>query len=228
MSRDAVLNQIRRSLRGQPEEARKQAVRQRFEAPPRHQLPERARRPAAQLSVQFVSCLEDQATEVIEVRAAEEIPAVAAGVLAKAGVPLRLRVGAEARLAALPWERADGLVRLEGAAQADDKAALSHAIAGVAETGTLVLVSGAENPTSLAFLPEIHIVALARGSIVGSYEEAFGMVRARLGRGAMPRALNLISGASRTGDIGGRIVMGAHGPRTLCVIIYDEGGNKGQ
>jgi len=224
MSREAILSQIRGALRGQSEEARKHAVRQRLEAPPRHQLPERARRPAAQLSAQFVSCLKDQASRVVEVRAAEEIPAAAAGLLAKAGVPQRLRMGAEARLAALPWERAAGLVRLEGAAQADDKAALSHAIAGVAETGTLVLVSGAENPTSLCFLPEIHIVAVRRGSIVGSYEEAFGIVRARLGRGAMPRALNLISGASRTGDIGGRIVMGAHGPRTLCVVIYDEGG----
>jgi L-lactate dehydrogenase complex protein LldG len=35
----------------------------------------------------------------------------------------------------------------------------------------------------------------------------------------MPRSLNLISGPSRTGDIGGRIVLGAHGPRRLCIVI---------
>jgi L-lactate dehydrogenase complex protein LldG len=35
--------------------------------------------------------------------------------------------------------------------------------------------------------------------------------------------LNFITGASRTGDIGGRIVMGAHGPRRLAVVLVDEG-----
>jgi L-lactate dehydrogenase complex protein LldG len=49
------------------------------------------------------------------------------------------------------------------------------------------------------------------------------LVRAKYGKGAMPRALNFISGASRTGDIGGRIVKGAHGPRSLCVIVYVQG-----
>jgi L-lactate dehydrogenase complex protein LldG len=228
MSRDEVLGEIRSILRNSAEgdRGRKGAVEQRLAAPSRHQLPERAVRPASQLSAQFVSSLKDQSTAAIEASSAEEIPAAVEGFLAKAGAPPRLRLGTDPRLAALPWERSSGLVRVEGPADADDKAALSHALAGVAETGTLVLVSGAENPTSLSFLPEIHIVAVTRGSIVGSYEEAFDLVRSRMGRAMMPRALNLISGASRTGDIGGRIVMGAHGPRTLCVVIYDEGGKE--
>ena len=92
-------------------------------------------------------------------------------------------------------------------------------MAGIAETETLVLASGAENPTSLAFLVETHVIAVARDAIVGCYEDAFDRLRAtERGRG-MLRAVNLISGASRTGD-GGRIVMGAHGPRRLLVIIY--------
>jgi L-lactate dehydrogenase complex protein LldG len=226
MSRDDVLSEIRASLRGETEAERRRVVQQRLKTPPRHQLPERAKRPSSQLSAQFESCLKDQTTVVIEAGSLEEIPSATASFLAKAGAPLRLRLGTDPSLAALPWEKSADLVRVEGPAHADDKAALSHAVAGVAETGTLVLVSGAENPTSLAFLPEIHIVAVARGSIVGSYEEAFEMVRSRMGRAVMPRALNLISGASRTGDIGGRIVMGAHGPRALCVIIYDEGSKK--
>lgn len=228
MSRDDVLGEIRSFLRGSAEgdRERKRAVEQRLTTPPRHQLPAKAMRPASQLSAQFVSCLKDQSTAVIEAVSAEEIPTAAAGFLAKAGAPLRLRLGTDPCLAALPWEKSAGLVRVEAPAHADDNATLSHAMAGVAETGTLVLISGAENPTSLAFLPEIHIVAVTRGSIVGCYEEAFDMVRSRMGRAVMPRALNLISGASRTGDIGGRIVMGAHGPRTLCVIIYDEGSKK--
>lgn len=222
MSRDDVLGEIRASLSRQAggNRERKHAIEQRLNAPPRHLLPAKAARPRGQLAAQFVSCLKDQSTAVIEAGSAEDIPAAVAGFLARAGVPLRLRMGADPCLAALPWERAADLVRLQGPAQPSDTATLSHAVAGVAETGTLVLTSGAENPTSLAFLADTHLVAVAHRSIAGSYEEAFDAVRARLGRRVMPRALNLVSGASRTGDIGGRIVMGAHGPRTLCVIIY--------
>jgi L-lactate dehydrogenase complex protein LldG len=120
----------------------------------------------------------------------------------------------------LPWDTAPGVVRQSGAAEPGDRAALSHAEAGVAETGTLVLLSGSGNPTSLAFLSETHIVVIAEQTIVGCYEDAFDMVRSQLGGAPLPRALNLVGGASRTGDIGGRIVMGAHGPRRLAVIIY--------
>jgi L-lactate dehydrogenase complex protein LldG len=221
MSRYDVLGEVRASLRVQADDrARKHAIEQRLKVHPRGLLPAKAVLARERLAAQFVSCLADQATAVIVAGSAADIPAAVAGFLRKAGAAPLLRMGADPRLAALPWESAAGLVRLEGAAQADDRAALSHAVAGVAETGTLVLASGAENPTSLAFMPEIHLVAVERGSIVGSYEDAFDIVRSSLGEGAMPRALNLVSGASRTGDIGGRIVMGAHGPRTLCVIIY--------
>jgi L-lactate dehydrogenase complex protein LldG len=96
---------------------------------------------------------------------------------------------------------------------------LSHAFGGVAETGTLVMASGAANPVTLNYMPETHIVVLNANDIVGPYEAAFDRVRAALGPGTMPRTLNLISGPSRTGDIGGRLVMGAHGPRRLCVVI---------
>ena len=82
----------------------------------------------------------------------------------------------------------------------DGTAALTHAWGAVAETGTLVMTSSAASPASLAFLPELHIVAVARDSIVGSFEEAFG----RLGASRMPRAVNLVSSPSRTSDIGGR------------------------
>ncbi len=90
----------------------------------------------------------------------------------------------------------------------------------MAETGTLVLASGAANPALLAFLPEIHIVAVARNTIAASFEEAFARLGSELSPQRWPRAVNLVSGASRTGDIGGRIVKGAHGPRRLAVFIY--------
>ena len=88
-----------------------------------------------------------------------------------------------------------------------------------AETGTLFLVSGPENPTTLNFLPEAHTVLIKSSDIVGSYEEAWDRLRAIYGKGALPRTVNLVSGPSRTADIEQTIVMGAHGPRRLLVLI---------
>ena len=73
---------------------------------------------------------------------------------------------------------------------------------------------------AVAMLPRLGVVRAA--DIIGNYEKAFDKVRALLGRGVMPRTLNLISGPSRTADIGGRLVVGAHGPRRLCVLIVAE------
>jgi L-lactate dehydrogenase complex protein LldG len=115
------------------------------------------------------------------------------------------------------------LTRDAGAADPGDEASLSHAAAGVAETGTLVLASGPDNPVTLSFLPETHIVVVEAKDIVGGYEDAWAIVRERFGEGQMPRTVNMISGPSRTGDIGGRLVLGAHGPRRQCVIVVKSG-----
>jgi len=222
MSANPVLTRVRTALghHGRDDRDRLAAIEERLDAPPRHLIPERASRPKDKLKAQFISCLEDQSVTIVEVRSAEDIPVAVAGYLARERLPPCLRFGADPRLTALPWERVPGLRRLAGPADPADQAGLSHAVAGVAETGTLVLVSGPANPTSLAFLPETHVVAVAEDTIVGSYEEALDIVRGLAGRRTLPRALNLVSGPSRTGDIGGRIVLGAHGPRRLAVAVY--------
>ena len=121
-------------------------------------------------------------------------------------------------LAGLPWREAWDIERAFGAAEPDDRASLSRAVAGAAESGTLFLLSGPDNPTSLNFLPEAHSVLIAASDIFASYEEAFDRIRALSG-GGMPRSVNLISGPSRTADIEQTIVRGAHGPRRLHVLI---------
>lgn len=137
------------------------------------------------------------------------------------GEHVRLVIGDDARLTGLAWL---GTVTPElwtpDQTLGDGTAALTHAWAAVAETGTLVLSSNAASPASLAFLPELHIVALARQDIVASFEDAFARLTSENGSRRLPRAVNLVSGASRTGDIGGKIVKGAHGPRRLSVILY--------
>jgi L-lactate dehydrogenase complex protein LldG len=83
----------------------------------------------------------------------------------------------------------------------------------------MLIASGADNPVTVNFLPETHVVVVRAEDIVGSYEDAWAMIRRRFGEREMPRTVNMISGPSRTGDIGGKLVMGAHGPRRMCVII---------
>ena len=50
-------------------------------------------------------------------------------------------------------------------------------------------------------------------------ETALARVRAQYGRGGVPRTLNFISGPSRSGDVEQKIVLGAHGPRALHLIV---------
>ena len=99
--------------------------------------------------------------------------------------------------------------------------------AGVAETGTLILASGAHAPTKLNYLPETHIVVVAARDVVATYEQGLDKVRgadkaALLPRPLLPRTVNWISGPSRTADIEQTILVGVHGPKRIAVFIVDE------
>jgi L-lactate dehydrogenase complex protein LldG len=149
------------------------------------------------------------------------VPSAIAGYLRANNLPACLRAGLDPELVKLPWEREPTLELQRGRAEAADQVGLTRAIAGVAETGTLILASGPDNPVTLNFLPETHIVLLSAKDIVGSYEDAWIKLRERFGK-SLPRTVNMISGPSCTGDIGSTIIRGAHGPRRMCVIVVAE------
>ncbi len=165
----------------------------------------------------FRTAAEAKGVTVFNVNQPAELPLAITHTLSAANIradAIRLN---DPALLALPWSKAN-LTITRGAAEPHDVLTLSSAVAAVAETGSLLLASGPDNPTSLAFLAEMHLVAVQRCTIVGTFEEAFALLRIRYANN-LPRAINIISGASRTGDIGGRIVQGAHGPRQLFVYI---------
>lgn len=101
---------------------------------------------------------------------------------------------------------------------------LSFAKAAASETGTLFLTSGNENPTPLNFLSACHIVVIKAEMIYQTFEAAYTASLAEVaGRANMPpRAVNLISGPSRTADIEQALTLGAHGPIELHVIVWGE------
>jgi L-lactate dehydrogenase complex protein LldG len=217
-----MLAKIRQGLGTYASAKRQEAVARRLSEPPQPLVPERAKRPADERRRQLRTFLEGQSATVIEVERSGEVPAAIARYLRSANLPLRVRAGDDAFLAGLDWQSEPALERLAGPAQAGDEVGLARAATAVAETGTLILASGGDNPVTVNFLPETHIVVVEENRLVGGYEGAWEAIRARFGRGAMPRTVNFISGPSRTADIGGQLVMGAHGPRRLCVILVRE------
>ena len=105
------------------------------------------------------------------------------------------------------------------AAQDEDITGVSQAFAGIAETGSLVLLSNPASPTTLNFLPDNHIIVLQQKNLVTHIEEVWTKLRTQ----PMPRTVNLITGPSRTADIEQTLQLGAHGPRRLHVILVVTG-----
>ena len=219
-AREAILGKVRKSLGivGQSG-ARDAVVEGRIERPVRHLTPARVLKPKADLEALFASTLAAQFATVLPVAQFSDVPGAVATYLRQTNLPTRLGIGADPLLDALPWSSEQGLVLVPGRAAPDTEVGVSRAIAGAAETGTLFLASGPENPVTLTFMPATHIVVITANDIVGPYEDAFNVVRRLYGPGLMPRTLNLVSGPSRTADIGGKIVIGAHGPQRLAVIV---------
>lgn len=224
MSREQIFSKVRTAVAGgAPIAERRKSVAARLASPIRHPLPERVKKSHEDLSKLFNVMLKACLADVIEVDAKDAIPSAIADYLRQHNLPQRLAIGADDYLSALPWSKEPALQRKAGHAQADDEVSISHATAGVAETGTIVMASGADNPVTLNFLPETHIVVVEEKDIVGPYEDALAKISTRFGKGQMPRTVNMISGPSRSADIGGRLVIGAHGPRRLCVVIVRSG-----
>jgi L-lactate dehydrogenase complex protein LldG len=218
--RAIVLSRIRLALGvASADGAREAAVADRLKRHPRGTIPARALQSPEGGITLLGEMLASQGAELTRASSPEAAVCAVADTLRAHELPLLLRMGSDPLLRRLPWDVAPELERRFGAAEAEDRAALSRAVAAAAETGSLFLVSGADNPTTLAFLPETHVILIRAGDIVGCYEEAFDRLRAAFGAGTLPRVVNMVSGPSRTADIEQTIVRGAHGPKRLHVVV---------
>ncbi len=202
---------------------RARGVSERLANPPRYPRPAFACLNGREREARFISCLEASGTEVFEIDEISALPDAIETLLGRMVPQPRFWIADDPRLTSFSWRLAPAVWQ-STEALGDGHAALTHATGGVAETGTMVMGSSAATPASLAFLPELHLVAVDRGTIAASFEDVFASLSAGAAKDRLPRAVNLISGPSRTGDIGGRIVKGAHGPRRLAVIIYGKPG----
>lgn len=161
---------------------------------------------------------------VVQIGSADKIPEEVARFLKESNIPAKIKMAP--RLKDLPWS-STLLETDSGVADGDDAVSVTAAFAGVAETGTLVTVSGPDTPTTLNFLPLTNIAVVESGKIYGNYEQAFAKLRQQNpGKQTpidyMPRTLNFITGPSRSADIEQTLLLGAHGPQRLHIIIVDD------
>ncbi|WP_224406403.1 lactate utilization protein [Afifella sp. IM 167] len=222
--RAAVFGKVRRALAGEGEgEARREAVRERLSRHKANVIPARGQVDGESRVALFAEMAEKVSATVERIASPEDLPEAVAEYLRAKNLPSALRMGADARLRDLPWQKAPQIELKHGPSDGHDLATLSHAFAGVAETGTLYLVSGEDNPTSLNFLPEHHLVVIAASDIAGDYEAVWAELRARAEKEGLPRTVNLITGPSRSADIEQTLLLGAHGPRALHIFVVGKG-----
>lgn len=156
------------------------------------------------------------ASTVDEIPWLSDLPRAVAAYLAAKQLPKRAVAWNE--FAGLDWAGAGLDVEMRPA-QASDLVGITGCFCAIAETGTLMLLSGPDTPARTSLLPETHIAVVPQSRIVIAMEEAWALLRYE--RGVMPRAVNFVSGPSRTADIDQTISMGAHGPYRVHVVLVD-------
>ena len=166
------------------------------------------------LTARFIEEAQKMATTVDTVESLADVPAAAHRYLVQHALPLQ----------AIAWQTLQDLRWVDAGLTVEfrkprdgDVVGLTGCFCATAETGSLVLLSGPQTYASAGLLPETHIAIVPASRIVAGHEEAFALIRSE--RGELPRAVNFISGPSRTGDIEQTIVLGAHGPYRVHVIV---------
>lgn len=211
-ARDNILGRIRRALgRAAPlDEARGAGMRARLTEHPRGPLPSMAWEPVARFAERCLVL----SSSVAQVPGRSEIPAAVAQYLAERDLPRSGVCWPE--LGGLNWSAA-GLQIEPRPAGGDDQVGITGCYCAIAETGTLMLLSGPDTHAVTSLLPDTHIAVLPTSRILRSMEEAWDLLRRE--RGALPRQVTFVSGPSRTADIEMTLVLGIHGPYRVHVIL---------
>jgi|TARA_R110002072_G_scaffold12038_5_gene53009 L-lactate dehydrogenase complex protein LldG len=221
----AILGSIRRSMKPHPAGA--EAVAQRLARHPRNLVPKRAQLDRKAQVELFISYVEAVHATVERLGAVEDVPAAAAAYLKNNNIEPRVRLSPTKELQELPWQEKAPLLDISaGIARDADPVSLTPVFCAIAESGTLMLQSGEEDPTTLNFLPETHLVLLKSSQVLGSMEEAWSKLRDRHGEANMPRTVNFVTGPSRTGDIEQTLLLGAHGPCRMHILLVDDAASE--
>ena len=223
-TRDQILGGIRRSLkRSRLDPTTEGELRARIAAHRRNIIPLRAASCDRSRMIElFVAMAEEVQATVTRVASPSAVASEVARYLAAENLPAELVMAPDPSLDAIPWKEWPLLQIRRGRAAAEDRVGLTSCFAAIAETGTLMLISGPQTPTTINFLPDTHIVIVRGDQLVGCYEDGWDRLRASKPGATLPRTINFITGPSRTADIEQHIELGAHGPRRLHIILVED------
>ena len=218
-ARDAVLGRVKKAVGATGDRAKANADAQRYMAAhaqgPRPAMP-------ADLLAKFMTRATDMESTVERIADRAAIPAAIARYIDALVLPTPIATQKSHQgvcwpeFADLDWKGA-GLDIEARPTLGDDRLGITGTYCAIAETGTLVVLTGADTPTATTLLPDTHIAVLRADRVVSGMEEVFALIRKE--RGQTPRAINLISGPSRTGDVEQTIVLGAHGPFRVHILV---------
>lgn len=215
-ARDNILRRVRAALdvTTTQNSARSAAMAAQISQHSRGPLPNMAWDPIARFKER---CLGLSST-VDEAASFAEVP----GVIAKYLNALALAPVASCwkQYAHLPWEEAGLEVQLRPA-HGDDKIGITGCFCAIAETGTLMSLSGGATPLTTSLLPDTHIAIVPRSRIMLCMEDAWDLLRRE--HGGLPRQVSFISGPSRTADIEMTMVLGIHGPYRVHIVVVQDG-----
>lgn len=225
-ARDQILSKIKHNLDRPNDLEAQNAASQRIEAHQANLIPARGQVSRDQLIDLFCAEATRINATIDRTNHFDNVPNAVGAYLREHQLPATIKIAPHPRLKDLDWQQKTSLMVADGRADGDDPVSVSLALGGVAETGTLVMASGPDTPTSLNFLPLDHIIVLDADDLAGDYEAVWAKLRAKAtaeGKpGEMPRTVNWISGPSRTADIEQTLLLGAHGPQRLHIIIVDK------
>ena len=226
-SRATILAAIQRNVRrSDGDRAAKARVLRRLKTHPRGPVPARTQGTQADRLDLFQARAEAAEATVRRLDTWDAVPAAVAAVLRARNEPAEVALAPHPDLTGLNWAIGAPLLGLRhGPPGPETAVGVGRAFAGVAETGSLLVRSGPDSPTTLNFLPAVHIVCLTAEDIVGPFEDAWD--RLRTPDAPVPRSVTLITGPSRTADIEQTLQLGAHGPVALHILVVDpdDGGS---
>lgn len=211
-ARENILKRIRVANERAPEPGiqEEQIAARRLRDPARGPMPRMDWEPVTRFCERCIA----MTSTVDEVGGLAQVPQAIANYLKQNNLPNRGVCWPE--LAELGWQAA-GLEIEARPCTGDDKVGITGAYCAIAETGTLMLLSGENWHATTSLLPETHIAVVPASRIVRAMEDGWDLLRRE--HGALPRQVNFVSGPSRTADIEMTLVMGAHGPFRVHIVL---------
>ncbi|MBO22625.1 MAG: lactate utilization protein [Rhodospirillaceae bacterium] len=233
--KDQILTSLRRSKgRDGPVDAETAAaLRARIAGHARNIVPARTELDAGGLVDLFETMATKVHATVARVSDVADVPGAVSDYLRGENLPSEVVMAPDPSLDSAPWADNKLLEIRRGVPGEPDQVSITSASHAVAETGTLAMFSGPDHPSTLNFIPETHVVVFPASRVVKSYEDVWDALREQAGdetygRGGLPpRTVNFVTGPSRSGDIEQTLLLGAHGPRRLHIVIVEDGEGDG-